>query len=87
MIGKLQDHIAYPPRGLRVERAAAYVGVSKTVFLEMVAEGTMPPPKRLRGHDVAVWDRVQLDSAFDDLDNKSENTVMKLLNSGDEGAR
>ncbi len=79
---KLQDHIAYPPRGLRVERAAAYVGVSKTVFLEMVSEGTMPQPKRLKGHDVAVWDRVQLDAAFDDLDDKAENTVMAILNQG-----
>jgi len=33
---KLQDHLAYPPRTMDAERAAAYVGFGRTKFLEMV---------------------------------------------------
>lgn len=75
---KLQDRIAYPPRGLRSERAAAYVGLSETTFLRMVEEGTMPQPIRPRG--VTVWDRFDLDAAFDNLkDNDAQNTVHRIL--------
>lgn len=54
------------PRGLSVDEAAAYVGVSATKFREMVADGRMPPCKRIDGR--TVWDRVALDAAFDRLD-------------------
>lgn len=59
---KLQDMISYPPRGLRADRAAAYLGLSKTKFLELVDNGIFPAAKRLDG--VRVWDRIALDSAF-----------------------
>ena len=62
---KLADALAYPPRGLRLERAAAYVGMSKTSFLTAVADNTMPKPVRWRG--LVIWDRLELDAAFEDL--------------------
>jgi predicted DNA-binding transcriptional regulator AlpA len=82
---KLADELAYPPRGLRVERAAAYVGISKTTFLQMVEDGTMPKPKRHKS--IVVWDRLALDTAFealggDDRDDQPrlrENTFDKIL--------
>ena len=51
-----------PPRGLSRVQAAAYVGVSPSLYDEMVVDGRMPPAKRINARK--VWDRVQLDEAF-----------------------
>lgn len=50
------------PRGLSHEQAAAYIGVSVTLFTTMVDDGRMPAAKRLNGRK--VWDRLALDRAF-----------------------
>ena len=60
-----------PPRGLRREEAAAYVGVSTTKFDQMVADGRMPKPKRIDGR--LVWDLRQIDKAFSALPNEGGN--------------
>lgn len=79
---KLQDHLAYPPRGLRAARAAAYLGMSETSFLALVADGLLPKPKRVKG--MAIWDRLELDAAFEALTQTDEpkrrrNTVNEAL--------
>jgi predicted DNA-binding transcriptional regulator AlpA len=51
-----------PPRGLSRVQAAAYVGISPTLFDEMVTDGRMPKPVRINAR--TVWDRVRLDEAF-----------------------
>jgi predicted DNA-binding transcriptional regulator AlpA len=51
-----------PPRGLSRVHAAAYVGVSPSLFDEMVRDGRMPKPKRINGR--VVWDRLEVDEAF-----------------------
>jgi predicted DNA-binding transcriptional regulator AlpA len=56
---------AFLPRGLSRVEAAFYVGVSPNTFDKLVAEGHMPKPKHLFGR--RVWDRLQLDYAFDAL--------------------
>jgi predicted DNA-binding transcriptional regulator AlpA len=63
---KLQDTLAYPPRGMNCDRAAAYCGVSRTTFSELVASEVLPPAKNLGG--LARWDRIDLDAAWDALD-------------------
>lgn len=50
------------PRGLSREQAAAYIGVSPTMFDTMVADGWMPKAKAI-GRRV-VWDVRGLDDAF-----------------------
>src|SRR5262249_44173866 len=50
------------PRGLSREQAAAYVGVSPSLFDTLVRDGRMPEPKRINAR--TVWDRLQLDAAF-----------------------
>ena len=50
------------PRGLSRVQAAAYIGVSPTLFDEMVRDGRMPRPMRINAR--TVWDRVKLDEAF-----------------------
>lgn len=51
-----------PPRGLSRIESAAYVGVSPTLFDEMVGDGRMPGSKRVNSR--VIWDRVALDVAF-----------------------
>lgn len=53
------------PRGLSRIEAAEYVGVSPTLFDQMVKDGRMPTPKEINSR--VVWDRHGLDAAFDDL--------------------
>jgi len=52
-------------RGLNREQAAAYIGVSASLFDEMVRDGRMPQAKSINTRK--VWDRRRLDSAFDKL--------------------
>lgn len=53
------------PRGLSRAEAAAYVGVSPSMFDIMVADGRMPAPKRVNAR--TIWDLRMLDHAFDAL--------------------
>lgn len=60
-----------PPRGLSRVEASAYVGVSPGFFDDMVRQGLMPPPKRVRGR--TIWDRIALDAAFAALPDDGHN--------------
>jgi hypothetical protein len=51
-----------PPRGLSRVEAAAYVGVSPSLFDQMVGDGRMPGPKTVNAR--VIWDRLKLDEAF-----------------------
>jgi predicted DNA-binding transcriptional regulator AlpA len=50
------------PRGLSRVQAAAYIGVSPSLFDEMVKDRRMPKPVRINSR--VLWDRIQLDEAF-----------------------
>jgi hypothetical protein len=41
-----------PPRGLSRVEAARYIGVSPSLFDEMVKDGRMPPPKPINARKV-----------------------------------
>jgi hypothetical protein len=64
-VTELKEAMLPEKRGLSREEAACYVGVSTDRFDKEVAEGVMPRPAH-RGRRV-VWDRLQLDHAFDRL--------------------
>lgn len=53
------------PRGLNLAAAARYVGVGVTKFNEMVDDERMPKPRQINARK--VWDRLELDDAFDAL--------------------
>ena len=55
------------PRGLSREVAASYIGIGTTLFDSLVAEGRMPKPKLINSRK--VWDRQELDIAFNKLPN------------------
>ena len=54
-----------PRRGLDHDEASLYIGVSQTVFDQMVRDGRLPRPTEFDGE--LVWDLVQLDRAMDRL--------------------
>lgn len=54
-----------PPRGLSRVEAAQYIGVSPSLFDQMVEDGRMPKPKPINARK--VWDRLKLDQAFEAL--------------------
>lgn len=57
--------LSLPPRGLNREQSAAYIGISTSLFDQMVKDGTMPKAKR--AHARTLWDRMALDRAFSRL--------------------
>jgi predicted DNA-binding transcriptional regulator AlpA len=57
--------IGLAPRGLSRTEVAAYIGVSATLFDQMVADGRMPGPKQINSR--LVWDRQAIDRAFTTL--------------------
>jgi predicted DNA-binding transcriptional regulator AlpA len=67
------------PRGLSRTEAAAYIGVSASLFDMMVNDGRMPGPKRINAR--TVWDRKRLDAAFEALpdDNNDSNPWNEML--------
>ena len=62
MAPKLRDTLIYA-RGMRADYAAAYLGMGKTKFLELVDKGAMPRPVVIDG--IRVWDKLDIDAAFD----------------------
>ena len=58
-------------RGLGRVEAASYIGVSPSLFDQMVKDGRMPSPKRINSR--TIWDRFSLDVAFDGLPDGDEN--------------
>jgi hypothetical protein len=80
MSHKRADDLAYPPRAMRVERAAAYLDISTAAFLRLVDDGALPPATKKNG--IVSWDRFDLDTAYEnwkDENGPHENTMHKLL--------
>jgi predicted DNA-binding transcriptional regulator AlpA len=78
---KLADSLAYPPRAMRADRAAAYLSMSQSTFLRLVEEKLLPEPVKIKG--MVSWDRLELDAAYEDFkkrgDDDGENTMHKIL--------
>jgi len=71
-MGRNVDLLSIEPRGLSRAKSAAYIGVSPTLFDQMVRDGRMPQPKRVNSR--TIWDRQLLDEAFEALpDSDSRN--------------
>jgi hypothetical protein len=71
---KLQDTLSYPPRGMDANRAAAYCGQSRDLFLNDVENGIWPQPKEdISGQP--LWDRVELDAAWDSKGERARKRV------------
>jgi excisionase family DNA binding protein len=65
---------------MRSDNAAAYLSVSRSTFLQWVNEGKMPQPIRTGG--VVLWDRREIDAAFEDLsavEEEGQNSFDKVI--------
>jgi predicted DNA-binding transcriptional regulator AlpA len=60
------------PRGLSRIEAAEYIGVSPSLFDQLVKDGRMPRPIAINTR--RVWDKFKLDAAFEALDNDDAST-------------
>jgi predicted DNA-binding transcriptional regulator AlpA len=58
------------PRGLSRVEISHYIGVSPSMWDELVKQGLMPPPKKIGSRN--VWDIHQVDRAFDELSGGSD---------------
>jgi excisionase family DNA binding protein len=56
---------AHDRLGLSRAEAAEYIGVSTSLFQEMVADGRMPPAKQINSRK--VWMRPKIEKAFAEL--------------------
>ena len=75
-------------RGLSLEEAAAYVGLSPGAFLKCVAAGLYPGAVQ-QSSERKIWDRVALDRALDTLsgiDGAAASTCNDPSNDDIEGA-
>lgn len=61
-----------PPRLIKCEAAAQYMGVSVGTFNKMIASGIAPKPVKIIGHECKLWDRQQLDKHIDALQGDGE---------------
>ena len=73
MAVKSQQLIPLAPRGLSRVQAAAYVGVSPSLFDELVKDGRMPKPLRINSR--TIWDRIRLDEAFEAILDQESRTA------------
>lgn len=64
---------------MRAEQAAAYLSISTSKFYEMVKADDMPPPVKVGS--ASLWDRLELDAAFDNLKDQpgSESSLLRRL--------
>lgn len=69
------------PRGMNVELAAAYVGLSPGTFRSGVEAGMWPEPMRIGKR--TIWDRARLDEAVDKLSGRGQvdrtDTISKAI--------
>lgn len=72
---RLQDRLAYAPRLMPEDRAAAYVGFGSTKFSELVDSGLMPRPIDVDGSK--RWDRLELDAAVENLKDRRCDPVLR----------
>ena len=77
MVDRASNVLSLEPRGLNRAQAAAYVGVSPSLFDQMITDGRMPSPKTINSRN--VWDRRELDVAFDALPKKEERDPWDCL--------
>lgn len=76
---KRQDVMAYPPRAMKADRAAAYLDMSRSKFLELVDRGKLPKPKSV--DSMRMWDRLALDAAFSEFQEPDESGNLARRNS------
>jgi hypothetical protein len=76
-VRKFQDELAYPPRAMKAERAAAYLDMSRSKFLELVEEGWLPTSRMVDG--IEMWDTSRIEAAFEGFATEDETPTATAL--------
>jgi predicted DNA-binding transcriptional regulator AlpA len=66
--------VVLQPIGLSFEEAARHIGVSETMFKQMVDDGRMPKPVYITPRK-PVWNRYRVEAAFTALEMKKAEEV------------
>lgn len=79
-MGKRLDILpqSLPPRGLNRIQAAAYIGISPSLFDRLILEKRMPKPKLIFAR--RVWDRQKIDIAFDQINGDNDTEIGDIWN-------
>lgn len=72
------------PRGFNRATAATYIGIGTTLFDQMVVDGRMPTARMAGGR--VLWDRFELDEAFDALPRQDRKIETSPVNPWDDVA-
>jgi predicted DNA-binding transcriptional regulator AlpA len=66
---------------MKAERAAAYLSISRSKFLELVEQGKLPKPVHI--DSLTLWDRLALELAFEQMtsDNDRPNSFDMIISS------
>ena len=67
----------YPPRLMARSAAAQYLGIGITMFDELVAEGMIPKPKKMRSK--YLWDRIDLEGVANELERDDRSVKQKMF--------
>lgn len=72
MTAKRSEIVKYLPTvlGASEQEAAAWTGMSATMFRELVEEGVMPKPRQIRGR--LIYDLDEVRAAFKSMPHKDE---------------
>ena len=73
-----------PRHALSAPEAALFVGISETLFRELVQEGVMPRPRQIRSR--LLWDTDELVLAFKSLPRQGEEVAPTLTGWEDVGS-
>lgn len=69
--------LAYPPRLMDRSTASKYLSIGITMFDELVMEGVIPKPKKLRSK--FLWDRIDLEGVANDLAEDGRTVTQTML--------
>lgn len=69
--------LAFPPRLMDRTTAAKYLGIGITMFDELMAEGIIPRPKKLRSK--SLWDRIDLEGVANSLERDDRSVKQRMF--------
>lgn len=69
--------LPYPPRLMDRGTAAKYLSIGITMFDELVNEGVIPRPKKLRSK--FLWDRVDLEGVANELQDDTRTVKEQMF--------
>lgn len=74
---KTDTGLTYPPRLMDKGTAAKYLSIGLTMFDQLVTDGVIPRPKRLKSK--YLWDRIDLEAVANDLTEDTRTVKQQMF--------